>query len=85
MYVKPKMFYLSYMPVFLLAQLIVQRCLSARNIMHAKGGTLFASALKFLSLPMFVLPGMVSRVLYPSKFRKLTIEWVGTIPFFSII
>ncbi|WAQ99188.1 SC5AB-like protein [Mya arenaria] len=48
-------------------QLIVQRCLAAKNITHAKGGTLFAASLKFLSLPMFVLPGMVSRVLFTDE------------------
>ncbi|KAH3836198.1 hypothetical protein DPMN_109568 [Dreissena polymorpha] len=48
-------------------QLIVQRCLSARDLTHAKGGTLLAAALKFLSLPMFVLPGLVSRVLFPDE------------------
>ena len=48
-------------------QLIVQRCLSAKNIVHAKGGTLLAAGLKFLSLPMFVIPGMISRILYTGK------------------
>ncbi|XP_045202821.1 sodium/glucose cotransporter 4-like [Mercenaria mercenaria] len=48
-------------------QLMVQRCLSAKNLAHAKGGTLFASALKFLSFPMFVLPGMISRILYTDE------------------
>ncbi|XP_060581833.1 sodium/glucose cotransporter 4-like [Ruditapes philippinarum] len=48
-------------------QLMVQRCLSAKNLAHAKGGTLFASLLKFLSLPMFVLPGMISRIFYTDE------------------
>lgn len=29
---------------------------------------MFAAAIKFLSLPMFVLPGMISRVLFTGKF-----------------
>ncbi|KAL4229691.1 hypothetical protein ACF0H5_010079 [Mactra antiquata] len=48
-------------------QLIVQRCISAKNITHAKGGTLLAAALKFLSFPIFVLPGMISRILYTDE------------------
>lgn len=46
--------------------------MSAKNIEHAKGGTLFAAAIKFLSLPMFVLPGMISRILFTGKFIFLS-------------
>nr|WLN44350.1 AAT10 [Sinonovacula rivularis] len=48
-------------------QLIVQRCLSAKNLAHAKGGTLLAATLKFASFPMFVIPGMISRILYTDE------------------
>ena len=44
--------------------MIVQRTLSAKNLVHAKGGVLLAGALKFLPLYLLVLPGMAARVLY---------------------
>ena len=47
-----------------LFQLIVQRCLSAKDMVHAKGGTVLAAALKIISLPLFVIPGMISRILF---------------------
>ncbi|XP_043194289.1 sodium/glucose cotransporter 4-like [Amphibalanus amphitrite] len=45
-------------------QVIVQRTLSAKNLVHAKGGVLLAGALKFLPLYLLVFPGMAARVLY---------------------
>ncbi|XP_067859099.1 sodium/myo-inositol cotransporter 2 isoform X2 [Heptranchias perlo] len=45
-------------------QVIVQRSLSARTLLHAKGGTLLAAYLKVLPIFIMVLPGMVSRVLF---------------------
>ncbi|MGH0117008.1 UNVERIFIED_CONTAM: hypothetical protein FKN15_024953 [Acipenser sinensis] len=48
-------------------QVIVQRSLSARNMLHAKGGSLFASYMKVLPFFMMVLPGMISRILYPDE------------------
>uniref|UniRef100_A0A8C4N5R7 Sodium/myo-inositol cotransporter 2 n=1 Tax=Eptatretus burgeri TaxID=7764 RepID=A0A8C4N5R7_EPTBU len=48
-------------------QVIVQRSLSARNLLHAKGGSLFASVMKVLPLFMMVMTGMISRVLYPDE------------------
>ncbi|XP_040212443.1 sodium/myo-inositol cotransporter 2 isoform X2 [Rana temporaria] len=45
-------------------QVIVQRSLSARNLSHAKGGSLLAAYLKVLPFFMMVLPGMISRVLF---------------------
>ncbi|XP_030045240.1 sodium/myo-inositol cotransporter 2-like, partial [Microcaecilia unicolor] len=44
---------------------IVQRSLSAKNLSHAKGGSLLAAYLKVLPLFIMVLPGMISRVLFP--------------------
>ena len=44
--------------------MIVQRTLSAKNMVHAKGGVLLAGALKFLPLYLLVFPGMAARVLY---------------------
>ena len=52
---------------FILFQLIVQRCLSAKNMVHAKGGTVLAAALKVSSFPLFVLPGMISRILFTGR------------------
>nr|XP_006811722.1 PREDICTED: sodium/myo-inositol cotransporter-like [Saccoglossus kowalevskii] len=45
-------------------QVIVQRTLAAKNMSHAKGGTLMAGYLKILPTFLFVIPGMISRVLY---------------------
>lgn len=58
-------------PVF---QVIVQRSLAAKNLSHAKGGSLMAAYLKVLPLFMMVFPGMVSRVLFPGK---KTAGWRG--------
>ena len=44
---------------------MVQRCLAARNISHAKGGTLLGGFLKLLPLYIMIVPGMISRILYP--------------------
>ncbi|VDH92467.1 solute carrier family 5 (sodium/glucose cotransporter), member 9 [Mytilus galloprovincialis] len=48
-------------------QLIVQRTLSARDMAHAKAGTLLGGALKLLGLFTFIVPGMISRILYPDE------------------
>ncbi|XP_051571512.1 sodium/myo-inositol cotransporter 2-like [Myxocyprinus asiaticus] len=48
-------------------QVIVQRSLAAKNILHAKGGSLLAAYLKVLPFFMMVLPGMISRILYPDE------------------
>ncbi|PKU33755.1 sodium glucose cotransporter hypothetical protein [Limosa lapponica baueri] len=44
---------------------IVQRSLSAKNLSHAKAGSILASYLKMLPLFVIIMPGMISRVLYP--------------------
>ncbi|XP_038619235.1 sodium/myo-inositol cotransporter 2 [Tachyglossus aculeatus] len=46
-------------------QVIVQRSLAAQNMSHAKGGSLLAAYLKVLPLFLMVMPGMISRVLFP--------------------
>uniref|UniRef100_A0A3B4BYA0 Sodium/mannose cotransporter SLC5A10 n=1 Tax=Pygocentrus nattereri TaxID=42514 RepID=A0A3B4BYA0_PYGNA len=46
-------------------QVIVQRSLSAKNLSHAKGASIFASYLKMLPMIFIVLPGMISKALYP--------------------
>jgi len=48
-------------------QVIVQRTLSAKNIEHARGGTVLAGFLKILPVFMLVVPGMIARALYPSE------------------
>uniref|UniRef100_A0A8B9YE68 Sodium/mannose cotransporter SLC5A10 n=1 Tax=Bos mutus grunniens TaxID=30521 RepID=A0A8B9YE68_BOSMU len=45
-------------------QVIVQRSLSARDLNHAKGGSILASYLKMLPMGLMVMPGMIS-VLFP--------------------
>ncbi|XP_043833356.1 sodium/myo-inositol cotransporter 2 isoform X3 [Dromiciops gliroides] len=46
-------------------QVIVQRSLAAKNLSHAKGGSLMAAYMKVLPLFLMVMPGMISRVLFP--------------------
>ncbi|XP_060059177.1 sodium/mannose cotransporter SLC5A10 isoform X3 [Erinaceus europaeus] len=46
-------------------QVIVQRSLSARDLNHAKAGSILASYLKMLPMWLIIMPGMVSRVLFP--------------------
>ncbi|ESO99197.1 hypothetical protein LOTGIDRAFT_141995 [Lottia gigantea] len=48
-------------------QLMVQRCLSAKNYSHAKGGSLFAGFLKITPFFLWIIPGMIGRVLYPDE------------------
>uniref|UniRef100_A0A3Q3GNK5 Sodium/myo-inositol cotransporter 2 n=1 Tax=Labrus bergylta TaxID=56723 RepID=A0A3Q3GNK5_9LABR len=45
-------------------QVIVQRSLAAKNLSHAKGGSLLAAYLKVLPFFAIMLPGMISRILY---------------------
>ncbi|XP_050736167.1 sodium/glucose cotransporter 4-like isoform X1 [Eriocheir sinensis] len=48
-------------------QVIVQRTLASRNMIHAKAGCILASYLKFLPLWLLVFPGMAARILYPDR------------------
>ncbi len=48
-------------------QVIVQRALAAKNLTHAKAGTVMAGYLKILPMWLLVFPGMVARILFPSK------------------
>ncbi|XP_033742204.1 sodium/glucose cotransporter 4-like [Pecten maximus] len=48
-------------------QLIVQRCLAAKSISHAKAGSLLGACLKILPFFLYLIPGMVSRILYPEE------------------
>ncbi|KAK8741292.1 hypothetical protein OTU49_002601, partial [Cherax quadricarinatus] len=48
-------------------QMMVQRAMAARSLSHAKGGTIFAGFIKLLPLFIIILPGMISRVLFPNE------------------
>ncbi|XP_033727039.1 sodium/glucose cotransporter 4-like [Pecten maximus] len=48
-------------------QVIVQRTLAARNLSHAKGGSILAGYLKLLPIFLMIFPGMISRALYPDE------------------
>lgn len=50
-------------------QVIVQRALAAKNIHHAKMGTILAGVLKLTPFFILVMPGMIARVLYPGMFQ----------------
>ena len=48
-------------------QVIVQRTLSAKSLSHAKGGCVLGGYLKVLPMFFIVMPGMISRALFPSE------------------
>uniref|UniRef100_A0A3P8ST86 Sodium/myo-inositol cotransporter 2 n=1 Tax=Amphiprion percula TaxID=161767 RepID=A0A3P8ST86_AMPPE len=48
-------------------QVIVQRSLAAKNLTHAKGGSLLAAYIKILPFFAIMLPGMISRILYTDE------------------
>ncbi|XP_071759597.1 sodium/glucose cotransporter 4 isoform X2 [Centroberyx gerrardi] len=48
-------------------QVIVQRSLSARSLSHAKGGSVLGGYLKLLPMFFIVMPGMISRALFPDE------------------
>ncbi|XP_063869321.1 sodium/mannose cotransporter SLC5A10-like isoform X2 [Scylla paramamosain] len=48
-------------------QVIVQRTLGSRNMIHAKGGCILAAYLKFLPMWLLVFPGMAARILFPDR------------------
>ncbi len=48
-------------------QVIVQKTLSARSLPDARGGAIFAAALKILPVFILVLPGLIARALWPEE------------------
>ncbi|KAK2553959.1 Sodium/myo-inositol cotransporter 2 [Acropora cervicornis] len=48
-------------------QVIVQRALGAKNNTHAKAGAILAGFFKILPMFVMVMPGMISRVLFPDS------------------
>ena len=49
------------------SQVIVQRTLASKSLAHAKGGTILAGFLKVIPMFIMVMPGMISRILYPES------------------
>nr|XP_020654835.1 sodium/glucose cotransporter 1 isoform X1 [Pogona vitticeps] len=45
-------------------QVIVQRCLSGKNMSHIKAGCIFCGYMKLLPMFLMVMTGMISRILY---------------------
>ncbi|CAI5797476.1 glucose cotransporter 1 [Podarcis lilfordi] len=45
-------------------QVIVQRCLSGKNMSHVKAGCIMCGYLKLMPMFLIVMPGMISRILY---------------------
>ncbi|XP_042334834.1 sodium/glucose cotransporter 1-like [Sceloporus undulatus] len=48
-------------------QVIVQRCLSAKNMSHVKAGCVLCGYMKLLPMFLMVMPGMISRILYTEE------------------
>ncbi|KAM7388790.1 hypothetical protein PAMP_024939 [Pampus punctatissimus] len=48
-------------------QVIVQRSLSAKSLSHAKAGSVLGGYLKLLPMFFVVMPGMISRALFPEE------------------
>ncbi|XP_075420939.1 sodium/glucose cotransporter 2 isoform X2 [Tenrec ecaudatus] len=48
-------------------QVIVQRCLAGKNLTHIKAGCILCGYLKLMPMFLMVLPGMISRILYPDE------------------
>ena len=48
------------------SQVIVQRSLASKDMIHAKAGTILAGYLKLLPMWIMVFPGMAARVLFPN-------------------
>ena len=53
--------------IFSVIQVIVQRALAAKSMTHAKAGCVFAAYLKLTPFAIIVLPGMISRALFPGN------------------
>ena len=48
-------------------QVIVQRCLAAKNMIHAKAGIVLAMTIKLFPLWLMIIPGMAARVLFAGE------------------
>ena len=47
--------------------MMVQKALSAKSLSHAQGATILTGWIKVLPMFLIVIPGMISRVLYPDE------------------
>lgn len=45
----------------------MQRCLAGKNLTHIKAGCILCGYLKLLPMFLMVMPGMISRILYPGN------------------
>ena len=48
-------------------QMMVQKALSAKSLSDAQGATILTGWIKILPVFLIVVPGMISRVLYPNE------------------
>ena len=46
-------------------QMMVQKALSAKSLSDAQGATILTGWIKVLPMFLIIIPGMISRVLYP--------------------
>ena len=51
-------------------QMMVQKALSAKSLSDAQGATILTGWIKVLPVFLIVIPGMISRVLYPDEVCK---------------
>lgn len=49
------------------SQVIVQRCLAGKSLTHIKAGCILCGYLKLMPMFLMVMPGMISRILYPGN------------------
>ena len=49
--------------------MMVQKALSAKSLSDAQGATILTGWIKILPVFLIVVPGMISRVLYPDEVR----------------
>jgi uncharacterized sodium:solute symporter family permease YidK len=47
--------------------MMVQKALSAKSLSDAQGATILTGWIKVLPMFLIVIPGMISRVLYPNE------------------
>lgn len=48
----------------------MQRCLAGKNLTHIKAGCILCGYLKLMPMFLMVMPGMISRILYPGNIRN---------------
>ncbi|XP_076711853.1 sodium/glucose cotransporter 1-like [Callospermophilus lateralis] len=48
-------------------QIFIQRCLAGKNMFHIKSGCILCGYLKLLPMFLMVVPGMISRILFPDQ------------------